>query len=104
MKPFTLLFAALLAFAAPGALAQGQGNACSNQYGSCMDRCSSRPQSLQESCSQLCEANTNHCYEGLYGTTPQGDQAAGTVSTPEPEARAARDEAKASEKLKAKRK
>jgi hypothetical protein len=104
MKPITLLFAVSLAFIASGARAQGQGDACSNQYGSCMNHCSSRPQSLQESCSQMCEANTNHCYEGVYGSAPQDGQAAGTVSTPEPEARAARDEAKAPETLNAKRK
>ena len=104
MKPITLLFAASLTFTASSAVAQGQGDACSNQYGSCMNHCSSRPQSLQDSCSQLCEANTNHCYEGLYGSAPQGGQAAGTVSTPEPEARAARDEAKSSEKPDVKRK
>lgn len=105
MKTITLLlFAAVLGFAASGAMAQGQGDACSGQYGSCMDRCSSRPQSLQESCAQMCEANTNRCYDGLYGTAPRDGQAAGPVSSAEPEARAARDEARPGDKLKVKRK
>lgn len=103
MKTITLLFAAALGVVASGALAQGQGDACSNQYGSCMNRCSSRPQSLQESCSQLCEANSNHCYEGLYGTAPQDGQTASGEPPQNAEARAAHDQAKPADRRKAKR-
>jgi hypothetical protein len=104
MKPIMLLLSASLAVAASGALAQGQGDACSSGYGSCMDRCSSRPKAVQESCAQMCEANTNHCYEGLYGHAQQEGQvssdASGQASAPEPEARAAHDQAKPGEKPK----
>jgi hypothetical protein len=72
-----------------------------------MDRCTSRPQSLQESCSQMCEANTSQCYQGLYGRTPQdaqpSNQAASQATnqgSQEPEARAARDQAKPGDKPK----
>jgi hypothetical protein len=104
MKPTVLLIAASLMSAASGALAQGQGDSCSNQYGACMDRCSSRPQSLQEPCSNTCEATTNQCYQGMYGPGPQNGQAsvpqasvpqASVSSSPaaEPEARDAHGEA-----------
>jgi hypothetical protein len=104
MKPIMLLLSASLLFAASDTLAQGQADACSPGYGSCMDRCSSRPQSLQESCAQMCEANTNRCYEGLYGGADQGGAAtAKATPAPEPEARAARDQAQPADKPKKKR-
>lgn len=104
MKTIALLFGMALAFAASNALAQGQGDACSPHYGSCMDRCTSRPKAVQESCAQMCEANTNQCYQGLYGSAPRDGQAASAAASPQPEARDARDEAKASDRLKAPRK
>jgi hypothetical protein len=104
MKMFALLFTMAVAFAASGALAQGQGDVCSNQYGSCMDRCTSRPKSVQDSCSQMCEANTSRCYEGIYGSSAQSSQPVEAAEAPDSEARDARDEAKVSEKPKAKRK
>ena len=104
MKPALLLLPFSLVVAASGALAQGNSDACHNQYGSCMDRCSSRPQALQEKCSQSCEASTNQCYSGVYGPSssqslqPAPDQSSGQ----EPQAGDARDEAK-DVKLKKKR-
>jgi hypothetical protein len=73
MKTILLLLTSLLVLAAPAALAQE--DACSKQYGACMDRCSSRPQSVQGSCGQSCEANSNQCYVGLYGHPPAAGQA-----------------------------
>ena len=67
MKTALLLLTSSLVIAASGAFAQGNTDACHNQYGSCMERCSTRPQSVQESCSNTCEANTNQCYSGMYG-------------------------------------
>jgi len=103
MKTMMLLLAASVALAASGspAHAQGQGDACSPQYGSCMDRCTSRPKSLQETCAQMCEANTNRCYEGLYGTAQRDGQAAAAPSQ-DAEARAARDQVSPSDKAKRK--
>jgi hypothetical protein len=97
MKPALLLLASSLAIAASGALAQGNADACHNQYGSCMERCTSRPASLQEKCSQSCETSTNQCYATMYGQS----SAAQTVQSPpaqaaaqESEAREGQDEAK----------
>ena len=67
MKTALLLLTSSLVIAASGAFAQGNSDACHNQYAACMERCSTRPQSLQESCSNTCEANTNQCYAGMYG-------------------------------------
>src|SRR6185436_5878160 len=53
---------------ATGAWAQGKGDACYPNYVSCMERCSSRPMSAYESCSQACEQTSNKCYDG----TPAG--------------------------------
>jgi hypothetical protein len=78
MKTILLLLTSLLVLAAPVALAQQ--DACSKQYGACMDRCSSRPQSAQGSCAQSCEANSNQCYVGLHGQPPAAGQA--TVAEP----------------------
>lgn len=93
MKPALLLLTSTLVIAASGAFAQGNTDACHNQYGSCMERCSTRPQSLQEKCSQSCEMTTTQCYGGMYG--PQSSQSVQTAAPAgEPEARDARDEAK----------
>ena len=75
MKPITLLLASALALTAMPAFAQGVGDACSGQYAACMDHCSGRPQSIQGSCTQTCENNTNICYEGVYGKAPAGGAA-----------------------------
>src|SRR4051812_44022678 len=82
---------AIVAFGGTGASAQGNSDACHNQYGACMERCSSRPQSLQEGCSSSCESSTNACYSQMYGQSGQGG---GVQMQPAPEARDARDEAK----------
>jgi hypothetical protein len=96
MKPALLLLPFSLVVAASGAFAQGNGDACHNQYGSCMERCSSRPQAFQEKCSQSCEASTNQCYSGVYG--PSSSQTLQPAPDPssgrEPQASDARDEAK----------
>jgi hypothetical protein len=103
MKPALLLLPLSLVIAAPGAFAQGNSDACHNQYGSCMERCSTRPQPLQEKCSQSCEASTNQCYSGIYGPSSQSLQAVPDLSSAqEPQASDARDEAK-DVKLKKKR-
>ena len=97
MKPALLLLTSSFVIAASGAFAQGNTDACHNQYGSCMERCSTRPQSLQEKCSQSCEATTNQCYSVMYGQSSAAqtvqaapDQAAAQA----PEVSEARDEAK----------
>jgi hypothetical protein len=96
MNPVMLLLTSSLVIVASGAFAQGQGqaDACSNQYAACMERCSSRPQAVQGACTQSCENTTNQCYQGVYGPSPQNDQAAAPVAPPEPDARDARGEAK----------
>ena len=108
MKTAFLLLTSSLVIAASGALAQaqGEGDACHKQYGSCMERCATRPQSLQESCSNTCEASTNHCYSGMYGSS---SAAAATIqSAPDQasaqEARDARDAAKTDAKPRTKKK
>ena len=78
------------------ALAQGNSDACHNQYGACMERCSTRPASLQESCSNSCESTTNVCYGEMYGPgkAAQTVQPAPEASAQATEAGEARDEAK----------
>jgi hypothetical protein len=95
MKPALLLLSFSLVIAASGAFAQGNSDACHNQYGSCMERCSSRPQALQEKCSQSCEASTNQCYAGVYGPSSSQTLQPGpdASSAQEPQANDARDEA-----------
>ncbi|ERR1700759_4532546 len=94
MKTKILFVASALAFAAfggTGALAQGNSDACHNQYGACMERCSQRPQSLQESCSTSCESNTNSCYGKMYG---ERTNAVNASPATQGDAAEARDEAK----------
>jgi hypothetical protein len=102
MKPVLLLLSAWLTMVAFGALAQDQGDACHNGYGSCVERCASRPKSLQEACGQTCEATTNQCYQGLFSRAPESGpmSASDQASAPEPEARGARDEARPDQKPK----
>ena len=83
MKPLHMILTMSFVLATSAALAQGQSDACSKQYGACMDHCAGRPQTVQATCSQTCEANTNRCYVGMYGPAPSegaGSQAA--VSQP----------------------
>lgn len=96
MKTALLLLTSSLVIAASGAFAQGNTDACHNQYGSCMERCSTRPQGLQEACSNSCEANTNQCYSQMYGpgNAAQTIQSAPDASAQATEATEARDEAK----------
>ena len=91
MKPITLLLlTSSLLVAASGAFAQ-QGDACSNQYGACMDRCSARPQSVQGPCAQTCEQTSDQCYVGVYGPRPPEGQA--LAPSPASEARDAQGSA-----------
>jgi hypothetical protein len=101
MKPIALLLlTSSLLIAAPGAQAQ-QTDACQNRYGACMDHCSGRPASLQESCSNSCESQSNLCYGTLYGSG--GPEAIQATPAPEPEASAANDEAKPAKNKKKKK-
>ena len=106
MKLSLLLLTSSLAMAASGAFAQN--DACTNNYGGCMERCVTRPASLQAACTQTCEANSTQCYDQLYKATQGGAaQASGPISTSEtqaqPDADEARDEAKPAAKSKRKR-
>ena len=104
MKYALLLLTASLVIASSDAFAQGNTDACHNSYGSCMEHCSSRPASVQESCSNSCEANTNQCYSQLYGpkSAVQIPAAAEQSSAQHPEPQNARDEAKPATKSKKK--
>ena len=97
MKYALLLLTTSFVIASSGAFAQGNTNACHNSYGSCMERCSSRPASVQESCSNSCEASTNQCYSQIYGPKSGAQtipSAAEQSSAQDPDAKDARDEAK----------
>ena len=85
MKTLMLLVTSSLVIAASGALAQGNADACHNQYGSCMARCSSRPQSVQDTCSQSCEMSTNQCYGKMYGSPSPTMGSASKEQAPQPE-------------------
>ena len=105
MKYALLLLTASLVIASSGTFAQGNTDACHSSYGSCMERCSSRPASVQESCSNTCEANTNQCYSQLYGpksAVQSIPSAAEKSSARSPEAQNAGDEAKPATKSKKK--
>jgi hypothetical protein len=58
-----------------------------------MERCATRPQSLQEGCSSSCESSTNACYTQMY-SQQSGGQGGGTTQYRSEEGRDARDEAK----------
>lgn len=79
MKPI-LLFTASLLMISSGALAQQ--DACSNRYGSCMDRCINRPPDTQAGCMNSCQSQSDECYQGLWGQVPadKGTVAAGQHS------------------------
>jgi hypothetical protein len=94
MKMRMLFLASALTLVASGAFAQGNTDACHNQYGSCMERCASRPQSLQEACSNSCESTTNACYGNMYGPRSNAVNVAPAPAGEAAEARDARDEAK----------
>ena len=95
MKLSLLLLTSSLALAATGASAQN--DACTNNYGGCMERCVTRPASMQAACTQTCESNSNVCYDQMYKASAQGGaaQASGPISEakPEPDVTEARDEA-----------
>ena len=101
MKHALLLVTASLVIASSGVFAQGNTDACHSSYGSCMERCSSRPASVQESCSTTCEANTNQCYSQLYGPKSAVQSIPSAVEK-SPEAQNAGDEAKPASKSKKK--
>src|SRR4051812_828677 len=98
MKRALLLLTSSFAIAASGALAQGNTDACHDQYGACMERCITRPQGMQDACSNSCEASTNQCYAGMYGksSAPAVSKAPeqASAAAQEPEASAAREEVK----------
>ena len=48
MKHASLLLTASLVIVSSGAFAQGKTDACHSGYGSCMERCSTRPASGRE--------------------------------------------------------
>src|SRR5471032_1911683 len=105
MKYALLLLTSTLVIASSGAFAQGTTDACHNGYGSCMERCSTRPASMQESCSNSCEANTTQCYSQIYGPKSGAQSipsAAEQSSAQDPEAKNARDEATPATKSKKK--
>jgi hypothetical protein len=77
MKHALLLLTASLVIVSSGAFAQGKIDACHSGYGSCMERCSTRPAPVQESCSSTCEATTNQCYSQMYGPKSAGAEHAG---------------------------
>jgi hypothetical protein len=106
MKIAFLLLTSSLVIAAPGAFAQSGGDACHNHYGSCVERCATRPPSLQESCSTTCEATTNQCYAGMYSgkAGAQSVQSPDQASAEQSEARDARDAAKIEAKARTKKK
>src|SRR5262245_57771967 len=85
MSPFA--FVAMVMISAP---AFAQSDACHDRYAQCVDRCSGRPQNLQESCSSSCEATANQSDSQMYGGQQSGQQ----MALP-PEAEEARDEAPA---------
>ena len=64
MKPTWLVLPLSLLVTAYAA--QAEGDKCSNVYGSCMDRCVSKPQAAQASCAQSCETSSNQCYDVSY--------------------------------------
>ena len=96
MKYALLLLTASLVIASSGAFAQGKTDTCHSGYGSCMERCSTRPASVQESCASSCEANTNQCYTQIYGPRSAAENipsAAAQSSAQDADPRNARDEA-----------
>jgi hypothetical protein len=106
MKYALLLLTASLVIASSGVFAQGNTDACHSSYGSCMEHCSSRPASVQESCSTTCEANTNQCYSQLYGpksAVQSSPAAAEQSSAQDPDAQNAREEATPATKSKKKK-
>ena len=102
MKIAFLLLTSSLVIGASGALAQGNTDACHNQYASCVERCSTRPQGLQESCSSTCESTTNQCYAGMYGSKSAAQAIQSTPDQASAEEPLARDEAKIDAKAEAK--
>jgi hypothetical protein len=94
MKPAWLLLP--LSLLATAYAAQAEGDKCSNIYGSCMDRCVSKPQAAQASCAQSCETSSNQCYDALYRAGARETSAPGSGS--EQDAQPTRAERKHAEK------
>lgn len=86
MKSLVMLLAAtaaVLALNSDGALSQ---NACSNEYVGCLDRCVSRPKSMQDRCMETCQANHGVCSEKIYGTRPANSSPVAAQPKPQGEA------------------
>jgi hypothetical protein len=87
MKSLVMLLAAtaaVMALNSDGALSQ---NACSNEYVGCIDRCVSRPKSMQDRCMETCQANNGMCNEKIYGSRRQMSPA--VAAEPQPQGGAA---------------
>jgi len=102
MKIAFLLLTSSLVIGASGAFAQGNTDACHNQYATCMERCSTRPQGVQESCSSTCESSTNQCYAGMYGSASAAQAIQSTADQASAEGTEAGDETKTAAKAEAK--
>jgi hypothetical protein len=102
MKTAFLLLTSSLVIGASGAFAQGNTDACHNQYASCTERCSTRPQAVQESCSSTCESTTNQCYASMYGNKSGAQSIQTTPEQASGEEPLASDEAKTAAKAEAK--
>jgi hypothetical protein len=102
MKIAFLLLTSSLVIGASGAFAQGNTDACHNQYASCTERCCTRPQAVQESCSNTGESGTNQCYAGMYGSKSAAQAIQSTPEQASAEEPLARDEAKTDAKVEAK--
>ena len=83
-----MLFLTLAVMINSGSFAQSNNDACHNQYGMCVERCAKQPESMQEKCSQSCEASTNQCYGEMYGGAPaQGARMLDKATSPLTEVR-----------------
>jgi hypothetical protein len=109
MKSLVMLLAATAAVLALNSDAALSQNACSNEYVGCLDRCVTRPPSMQDRCIETCQANNGTCNEKIYGARrdmspavarqpqPQGDAADAqarrepVMAAPQAEAPAARE-------------
>jgi hypothetical protein len=92
MKYALLSLTTSLVIASSAAFVQGNTDACHNSYGSCMERCSTRPAAVQEACSNSCEASTNQCYQQIYGPRPGAQSIPSAAEQSDSEAQNARNE------------
>jgi hypothetical protein len=89
MKSITMLLAAsaaVLALNTSGALSQ---NSCSNEYVGCIDKCVSRPPSLQDRCIETCQSMNGQCNEKIYGVRRESTPAPALARQPQGEAASA---------------